>query len=395
MTAETRKLRVSILRGGTSRGLFFHEDDLPKDRNDIGALLLNIMGSPDVRQINGLGGATPQTSKVAIIKRSLREDADIDYTFAQVDISRPFVDWGGNCGNISSAVGPFAINEALVDVPEGEALGHVRIYNTNTGKIIVAHVPVVAGRAAVEGACFIAGVPSPGARIELEFRDPTGAVTGQTLPTGRPVDLIKLNDGWSCEVSVVDAANPSVFISADVFGLSGLELPAELEQNFDFLRRIEEVRSQVAVLLDLVAEAANATAETPGLPKIGIVAAPQDYEDSSGKFISADSYDIAVRMMSMQFPHRACQITGGICLGVASLVPGSVASRYFSAVSGDSGRTAVRLGHPSGVMEVVVNGKLDSKSLDVAGVAVVRTARHILDGVVHVPERLYAHSNSN
>jgi hypothetical protein len=395
MISETAAVPVAILRGGTSRGVFFREKNLPSLLADREALLMNIMGSPDVRQINGLGGATPQTSKIAIVDPSDRDDADVDYTFGQVDITRQLVDWGGNCGNISSAVGPFAINEGLVGAPGGQTMVDVRIYNTNTNKVIIAHVPVIHGRAEVEGDCYIAGVPSPGARLELEFIDPSGSITGVMLPTGNARDLVTLADGWSAEVSIVDAANPSVFLSPESFGLSGHELPAELEAHPGFLDRIEQVRSVVAVWLGLCETPEEATARTPGLPKIGLVSSPRDYETSSGTIIQAADHDLLVRMMSMQFPHRACQITGGIALGVASLVPGSIPANAVSTQRSATGKTSVRLGHPSGMMEVVVAHPVNIEApLEVSGVAVVRTARHILDGTVHVPQRLLTSNGS-
>lgn len=389
MTSETIPVPISILRGGTSRGLFFRSGDLPPGRSATEAFLLNVMGSPDVRQINGLGGATPQTSKVAIVDGSSRDDADVDYTFAQVDITRELVDWGGNCGNISSAVGPYAVNAGLVPAVSGVGSAEVRIHNTNTGKIIVARFGTTDGRATVEGDCVIAGVPTSGARIELEFAEPTGSVTGTMLPTGNARDVVTLKDGWSCQVTVVDAANPSVFIAAEDFGLTGLELPVELEAKEGFLDRIEAVRSETAVWLGLVDSADRATAVTPGLPKIGIVSRPRDYVSTSGITLGEGDYGIASRMMSMQFPHRANQITGGIALAVACLVPGSIPAAVVTPRILDEHRSAIVIGHPSGAMEMVVRS---TPQVEFAGVAVVRTARHILDGVVHVPGRLFATS---
>lgn len=389
MTQGAHAVPISILRGGTSRGLFFRAADLPERREDIEKVLLNVMGSPDIRQINGLGGATPQTSKVAIVDPSDRDDADVDYTFAQVDITRELVDWGGNCGNISSAVGPFAVDAGIVDIGAGAAHAEVRIHNTNTGKVILAHFPVTEGRADIEGSTFIAGVPSGGPRIELEFLDPTGSVTGVTLPTGHTRDTLRLEDGWKCEFSVVDAANPSVFIDAESFGLSGLELPAELEATPGFLDRIEQVRSVVAHWLGFVADPAQGTAVSPGLPKIGIVSKAREYVSSAGESIAADDYGLAVRMMSMQFPHRACQITGGIGLAVATLIPGTIPHQMARTNPAGPGRSSVVLGHPSGRMELIVRATEDECSLpSIEGVAVVRTARHLLDGVVYVPRAL-------
>ena len=391
-STETIEVPISILRGGTSRAVFFSPELLNEPREVVEGILLNVMGSPDPRQINGIGGATPQTSKVAFVGVSQRADADVDYTFAQVDITRSFVDWGGNCGNISSAVGPYAVNNGLVEpVPDGE-LQTVRIFNTNTSKIIRSRFPVIGGRAMIGGDTRIAGVPSTGARIDLEFEDPTGAVTGATLPTGNPRDSLTLKDGTTVDVSIVDAANPTVFVRPEAVGIAGTESPAELDANIAMLGRLEEIRSIAAVMLGLADTAENATAVTPGLPKIGVVAPPAGYVASDGNEIATEDMDVLVRMMSMQHPHRACQITAGICTGVASTIPGTLVNEIHDAsqlMSVDKAHD-VRLGHPSGLMITAVRGEVeDALRPSIAGVAVVRTARGILDGVVHVPRSLF------
>jgi 2-methylaconitate cis-trans-isomerase PrpF len=263
--AENRRLRCSILRGGTSRGVFFHAGELPRDRAAIEAVLLNVFGSPDMRQINGLGGATSQTSKAALISAASRPDAEVDYTFAQVSIGTPLVDWGGNCGNLSSAVGPFAIDHGLVPVSEGVTT--VRIHNTNTAKVIVAEVPVGDGRALVEGDYAIPGVPGTGARIDLEFLEPAGSATGALLPTGRPTDEVTLADGRRLHVSVVDAANPVAFLLASELGMDGTETPLEIERRVEVTGALEEVRGIVAEWIGIVADRADATAKSPGCPR--------------------------------------------------------------------------------------------------------------------------------
>jgi len=388
-TFETLPLPCTIMRGGTSRAIFFRAENLPAARPSIEKILLNVLGSPDVRQINGLGGATPQTSKVAIISASEFEDADVDYLFAQVDITSELIDWGGNCGNISSAVGPYAINEGLVAANSDGSITAVRIHNVNTGKIIVAQVPVIGSRAAVEGTTFIAGVPTSGARIDLDFLKPTGAVSGKVLPTGHLQDEMTLSDGRQIFVSVVDAANPTVFVRAQDINMVGTELPAEIESRQDILHVVEEIRGQAAVWLGLTASADRASAETPGLPKIGFISPATDYTMSSGGKISKNDIDLTVRMFSIRSPHKACQITAGIATGVASLLPGTVVAEMMTLRASTSGSTEVRLGHPSGVMQTVVH-HIDGKMDQVSKVSVVRTARAIMDGVVHVPKALLA-----
>lgn len=383
--SETRALRCSILRGGTSRGVFFLENDLPLDRRAIEPILQNVFGSPDIRQINGLGGATSQTSKAAIIGAPSRPDADVDYTFAQVSVGQPVVDWGGNCGNISSAVGPFAIDQGFVRAVE--PVTSVRIHNTNTRKIIVAHVPVSSGRAVVAGDYAIPGVPGTGAKISLEFTEPAGSVTGKLLPTGHPRDVIEA-DGRSFQVSIVDAANPVVFVLASELGLSGTETPAEIEARTDVTGILEELRGIVAERIGIVPDRREATRTSPGLPKVGFVAPPRDYRTSTGAQVGASAMDLQGRLMSMQTAHRSYMVTGAICTGAAAFVDGTVVHEVLRAQSERAERTTIRIAHPYGVMDVAVRVEGKPDDPEILGVTVGRTARHILDGLVHVPRGL-------
>jgi 2-methylaconitate cis-trans-isomerase PrpF len=383
---DTRALRCSILRGGTSRGVFFHAADLPADRARIDPLLLDVFGSPDIRQIDGLGGATSQTSKAAIIGPPSREDADVDYTFAQVAVDKAMVDWGGNCGNISSAVGPFAIDAGYVDAVEGTTV--VRVHNTNTAKIIVAHVPVRDGRAVREGDYAIPGVPGTGARIDLDFTEPAGSATSGLLPTGRPVDEIALADGRTIRVSVVDAANPTAFVLASDLGLEGTELPADLEARRDATDTLEEVRSIVAEMVGIVADHADATAKSPGLPKVGMVAPPAAYRTTTGRDVAATDMDLQGRLMSMQTAHRSYMVTGAICTAAAAYVEGTLVHQVCRPRIERPDPDRIRIANPYGVMDALVRADGAGAEPHILGVAVGRTARHILDGHVYVPARL-------
>jgi 2-methylaconitate cis-trans-isomerase PrpF len=385
---ELHALRLSILRGGTSRGLFFHENDLPADRSSIERILLNVFGSPDVRQINGLGGATSQTSKAAIIGPSTRPDADVDYTFAQVSVTRPVVDWGGNCGNISSAVGPFAIDSGLVRAES--PMTSVRIHNTNTGKIIVATVPVEGGRARADGDYAIPGVPGTGARIQLDFHDPGGSVSGKLLPTGRPRDTITIADGRSFQVSTVDASNPVVFLLAAELGMRGDEAPPDIERRTDVTAVLEEVRGIVAEMLGIVATRDDALISSPGLPKVGMVAAPSAYRTTEGHAIAADAMDLQGRLMSMQTAHRSYMVTGAICTAAAAHIDGTVVNEVTRAPNDRADTETIRIGNPYGVMEATVRATTRDDGPEILGVIVGRTARHILDGVVYVDQGLFA-----
>lgn len=388
--SETRPIECSVLRGGTSRGLFFRESALPADRTIIEQILLNVFGSPDVRQINGLGGATSQTSKAAIIGPPSRQDADVDYTFAQVSVAHPLVDWGGNCGNLSAAVGPYAVDHGLVAA--GEESATVRIHNTNTNAIIIARLPVRDGRAAVTGTYEIPGVPGAGARIQLEFTKPAGSVTGQLLPTGRPRDEVSLRDGRRLSVSVVDAANPVVFLRASDLGLTGYELPDEIEARTDATAALEEVRGIVAEWLSIVPDRTLATSRSPGVPKVGVVAEPRAYLTPTGARIETGEIDVAGRLMSMQTAHRSYMATGAVCTAAAATVEGTVVHEAARSADERPEPTTLRIAHPYGVMDVSVRTEQTADGGEIAGVTVGRTARHIMDGVVWVPEACFAAS---
>lgn len=386
---ETFEIPCAIIRGGTSRAVFFASQDLLcYDRPAVERILLNVFGSPDPKQTNGLGGTTSQTSKAAIIGPPSRPDADIDYTFAQVSVTAPVVDWGGNCGNISSAVGPYAINHGLVEA-EGD-VAVVRIHNTNTGKIIAATVPLVGSRAATLGDHQIDGVPGTGARILLAFEDPAGSYGRGLLPTGKPLQIVKLADDREFRVSVVDATNPTVFLDAREVGLTGTELPDELEPNVAATSILEEARSIIAAEIGLVSDPAEATRLSPGLPKVAVVAAPTGYGTTTGGRVEADEVEIVGRLMSMQRPHRAYMMTGGAATAVATLVPGTLVHELARPQPMVDSRHLVRIGHPSGRVEmnVVLGTEAADGTPTVKAVELTRTARHIMDGAIHVPRIL-------
>lgn len=279
------KIPCVFMRGGTSKALFFHEKDLPEDESLRDKIILSALGSPDVRQIDGMGGGTTTTSKVAIIKKSSREGVDIDYTFRQVSPESSIVGKTMNCGNISSAVGPFAIDEGLVEAVE--PVTSVRVFNTNTNKLMVLHVPVGNGRALTEGNFEIDGVPGTGAKIQIEFSNPQGAVSGRLLPTGSPLDTIVI-DGKTYEYSLLDVGNPTVFVRAEQFGLSGLELPAEFEalpNSGEICRLLEIIRGTCAISLGLASDLEDAAVNSQTLPKISLCTTPKDYTAGDGRLI--------------------------------------------------------------------------------------------------------------
>jgi 2-methylaconitate cis-trans-isomerase PrpF len=373
-----RRLRAVFMRGGTSKALIFRQEDLPAARDDWAPIFLAALGSPDPngRQLDGMGGGVSSLSKICIIGPSSRDDADIDYTFAQVSVSDAVVDYAGNCGNMSSAVGPFAIDEGLLPAP-ANGMTSVRIHNTNTRKIIVATFAVQNGIAVVDGDCEIDGVAGRGAPIRLDFMAPGGSKTGKLLPTGQAVDRLTLADGSVIEATLVDAANPGIFVRASDLGLTGLESPQAMERDADLMQRMEAVRLAGSVAMGLTADLA-AAARMPSIPKIAAIAPSQTFTALSGRVYQASEADILVRMISVGQPHRAVPITGGLCLAAACRVPGSLAQQMLR--PNQSG--AIRVGHPSGMLMVDATAEVTAGSAVVAQASLYRTARRLFQGEV-------------
>ena len=375
---EQKRIRAAIIRGGTSKGVFLHHDDLPSDAVARDQVILSIFGSPDPRQIDGLGGADPLTSKVVIIAPSARPEADVDYTVGYVGIDKGVVDYEGNCGNLSQAVGPFAVDEGIVSARE--PITEVRIFNTNTNKVMVARVPVLGGKAATEGEFAIHGVPGTGARIVVNFLDAAGSKTGRLLPTGSVVDSVRLKDGRVVAVSLVDAAVPAVFVQAADVGLSGCESPDDCARNPAILSVMQEIRVQAALMMKL---ASDPDMVSPAVPKVGIVRSPVAFETISGETIAGSDCDLLARTLALGVMHKAYAITGGICLSAAALIDGTVVNQVTSSTAGDEG--IVRVGHPSGVSTYLVQvERSESGASELKRAAVAGTARRIMDGYVYV-----------
>jgi len=358
--------------------------DLPDDAAVRDRVILFIFGSPDPRQIDGLGGADPLTSKVAIISPSTRPDADVDYTFGYVGIDNAAVDYFGNCGNISQGVGPFAVDEGLVRATEPVTL--VRIFNTNTQKIIEAEVPVRGGRTITEGDVVLHGVPGSGAGIVMNFVNSAGSKTGRLLPTGNVIDEMKLAGGCRVRCSLVDAANPAVFVQAGEIGLAGTELPADTASNPRILAVMEEIRTKAAVMMRL---AATPDAVSPAVPKVAFVAPPRPYVTIAGKRVEASDYDLLARTKALAVMHKAYAVTGGICVSAAALIEGTVVNEVAAARAKETG--VVRIGHPSGIsMFAVAVSKKPSGEFELVKSAVIGTARRVMDGHVYVPRRVFS-----
>jgi len=374
---DNARLRAVFMRGGTSKAVMFRRDDLPADPKDWDPIFLQVMGSPDPngRQLDGMGGGLSSLSKICVIGRSARPDADVDYTFAQIGVRDTFVDYGANCGNMSSAVGPFALEEGLVVAPAGDEVA-IRIYNTNTSKIIVARFPVAHGLLAATGDIEIDGVAGKAAPIRLEFLDPGGARTGKLLPTGHARDHLEIEGLGVVSASCVDAANPCVFVHASAVGKSGDELPAALDRDPVFLLQMERIRCAASVKMGIAADLDLAGGMT-GIPKVAMVSGPRSGRTLSGRELAAADADIWVRMISVGKPHMAVPVTGAICLAVASRIPGSIPAE----LNHSTGPT--RIAHPSGVTLVDAGVTVAGPGVVTASYgAVYRSARRLFEGNV-------------
>jgi 2-methylaconitate cis-trans-isomerase PrpF len=376
-------IRCSIMRGGTSKAIFLLKNDLPSDEQLRDKVIRRIFGAPDVREIDGLGGADALTSKLAIIGPPSRKDCDVDYLFGQVSLVEPMIDYVGNCGNISSAVGPFAIDEGLVEA--SGPITVVRIHQVNTQRVIIARVPTKGKKAEVEGNHSILGVPGTGARIDLDFADSAGSITGKLLPTGNVIDRLKVEGFGEIEASLVDAGNPLVFLRAKDLGLNGAESPQAIDADAELLARIEKIRSSAAEKIGLVADWRKATIERPYVPFVAVCAPPISYRDwITGQTVEAGSIDLSVRLLFMQKMHKTYPVTGAVCTVAAGMIPGTIAN--LLARPGIIQRGAIRIGHPAGVM--TPRGKvgktdhafvLEESSVD-------RTARCLMKGYAFIPK---------
>lgn len=369
-----KKYPCVYMRGGTSKAVIFHEKDLPSDKNLWNDIFLKVMGTPDVKQIDGMGGTVSSTSKVAIIAKSERPDADVDYSFRQVDIKIANVDGKANCGNISSAVGPFTVDEGLVPAVEPETI--VRVFNTNTKKIIEEHVQVKDGRACVDGDCTIKGVPGTGSPIKMYFLDPAGAGTGKLLPTGNKKDMLEIPDYGPIEVTILDCSNPTVFIRSTDLGIKGTEL-TELNNNKDVMEHIERIRCMAALKCGFVEKWEDARTKSTSLPKVSLASKPQDYIDMDGNEVAASSMDLCVRAISVGALHKAYPITVTVCTGACALLPGTIVNELIKPLPNTD---TLYLGHSSGVTDVLIE-IVDDK---VIKGGVLRTARRIMDGNVYI-----------
>ncbi|MGA8138618.1 MULTISPECIES: 2-methylaconitate cis-trans isomerase PrpF [Pseudomonas] len=385
------KIPATYMRGGTSKGVFFNLNDLPEAAQLPGAvrdaLLLRVIGSPDPyeKQIDGMGGATSSTSKTVILSKSIKADHDVDYLFGQVSIDKPFIDWSGNCGNLSAAVGSFAISAGLVDagrIPRN-GVAVVRIWQVNIGKTIIAHVPITEGQVQETGDFELDGVTFPAAEVQLEFMDPAAeeeGAGGSMFPTGNLVDDLEVPGVGTFKATMINAGIPTIFVNAADIGYTGTELQGDINSDPKALAMFETIRAYGAMRMGLIRHIDEA-ATRQHTPKVAFVAAPASYTASSGKPVAAADLDLLVRALSMGKLHHAMMGTAAVAIGTAAAIPGTL----VNLAAGGGERSAVRFGHPSGALRVGAQASQVNGEWTVVKAIMSRSARVLMEGWVRVP----------
>ncbi len=385
------KIPATYMRGGTSKGVFFRLQDLPETAQVPGAardaLLMRVIGSPDPygKQIDGMGGATSSTSKTVIVSKSSKPGHDVDYLFGQVSIDKAFVDWSGNCGNLSAAVGPFAISNGLVDagrLPK-DGIATIRIWQANIGKTIIAHVPMTSGAVQETGDFELDGVTFPAAEVQLEFMDPAAeeeGAGGSMFPTGNLVDDLDVPGIGTLKASMINAGIPTIFVNAEAIGYTGTELQDAINSDAKALAMFETIRACGAVRMGLIKNVDEA-AGRQHTPKVAFVAKPADYVSSSGKHVTAGDIDLLVRALSMGKLHHAMMGTAAVAIGTAAAIPGTL----VNLAAGGGERNAVRFGHPSGTLRVGAEATRVNSEWSVTKAIMSRSARVLMEGWIRVP----------
>ncbi|MFN5446453.1 MAG: 2-methylaconitate cis-trans isomerase PrpF [bacterium] len=385
------KVAATYMRGGTSKGIFFRLQDLPESAQKPGAardkFLLRVIGSPDPygKQIDGMGGATSSTSKSVILAKSTQANHDVDYLFGQVSIDKAFVDWSGNCGNLSAAVGPFAISNGLVDASRlpNDGMATIRIWQANIGKTIIAQVPRVKGVVQETGDFELDGVTFPAAEVQLEFMDPAAdedGAGGAMFPTGRVVDQLEVPGVGTLNATMINAGIPTIFINAQEIGYTGTELQEAINSDPKALAMFEAIRAHGSLRMGLINEIEEATTRQH-TPKVAFVAKPTDYTSSSGKHVKADEVDLLVRALSMGKLHHAMMGTAAVAIGTAAAIPGTL----VNTAAGGGALSAVRFGHPSGTLRVGAEAVNTNGEWSVTKAIMSRSARVLMEGWVRVP----------
>lgn len=378
-----RKFRTVFMRGGTSKGCIFHKEDLPDDRSQWDSIFLQAMGDPDPKQIDGMGGTVSSNNKIVIVWKSEEPNVDVEYLVGQVIVGKSQVDYKSNCGNMTAAVAPYAVEEGML--PVVEPITTVRMLNKNTDKYINVTVPIdpETHSFAQNGECEIAGVDGTAAELKVNFLNPAGSKTGKLLPTGKTLDVLDIPGYGKIEATILDVSNPLVIVRAEDINMKGTELPDEVNQNKEACALLEKIRGAAACIMGFAKDLKDATENSPAVPKVGFFTTPVSYTDIEGKSVKAGSMDICARVISVFKCHKACPLTSASAISVASKLEGSIIQKTL----GMNDKETVRIGHPSGVMTMVptiVKHGDDMSQTEVPGVAVQRTARRIMEGTLFV-----------
>ena len=379
-----RSFKTVYMRGGTSKGIMFLEQDLP-DRQEWDDIFVQCMGSPDPKQIDGVGGCVSSNNKIVVVRKSERPGVDVDYIVGQSIVGQSKIDYKSNCGNMTSATAPYAVEMGLVEHIT-EPITTVHMFNLNTNKYIDVDVPIKDGKFDNDGDCSIAGIDGTAGELRVNFLDPAGSKTGKLFPTGHVSDMLHVPGLGDIKATILDVSNPIVLVRAEDIGASATELPAEVDSDKKLSDTLEAIRGCACVMMGFAKDLEDARANSPAVPKVGFFAAPTDYKDVSGHEVKADDMDICARVISVFKCHKACPLTSASAISVARMVPGTVL--YETLGSPKQGEASVRIGHPSGVMTMYPYmddpTKADINDIKVSGVAVVRTARRIMDGVIYI-----------
>ncbi|SEA55432.1 hypothetical protein SAMN05216349_11666 [Oribacterium sp. KHPX15] len=379
-----RKFKTVFMRGGTSKGCLFKKEDLPSDRAEWDDIFLEVMGSPDPKQIDGMGGTVSSNNKIVIIWKSEEKDVDIEYLVGQVIVGKRQVDYKSNCGNMTAAVPAFCVEEGMVEIKE--PVTTVRMLNKNTDKYINVDVPIdpETHNFAQDGDCEIAGVDGTAAELKVDFLNPAGAKTGKLLPTGNVVDVLDIQGFGKIESTIIDVSNPIVLVKAEDLGMKGTELPEEINSNKDVMETLEKIRGTACVMMGFAKDLKEATDNQPGVPKVGFVTVPKSFKDMEEKNVDASKMDICARVISVFKCHKAIPLTAASSVSTAAFLEGTIVNKIAPV---KDGQNTVRIGHPSGIMTMVptvIKEGNDPAGYKVPGVAVQRTARRIMDGYVYI-----------
>lgn len=377
-----RTFKTVFMRGGTSKGCMFHKEDLPEDQKEWDSIFLQAMGDPDPKQIDGMGGTVSSNNKIVIVWKSEEPDVDVEYLVGQVIVGKSQVDYKSNCGNMTAAVGPYAVEEGMVEITE--PITTVRMLNRNTNKYINVTVPIdpETRTFAQDGDCRIAGVDGTAAELKVNFLNPAGAKTGKLLPTGNALDVLDIPGFGKIEATILDVSNPMVLVRAEDIGMKGTELPEEVNQNARACALLEKIRGTAACMMGFAKDLEDATANSPAVPKVGFFTKPVTFTDIAGQTVGADSMDVCARVISVFKCHKACPLTSASSISVAAFLEGSLLQKTLGAP--EEGRETVRIGHPSGVMTMYPYIEKTDGEIKLPSVAVQRTARRIMDGTLYI-----------